>query len=62
MKPLSHHVHKLAEYFERAEKLLNPEKARKLIKKAEKRKEKIMAALRQEQQPSPAEPVSEEGQ
>lgn len=64
MKPLSHHVRKLAEYFERAEKLLDPKKARKLIEKAEKRKNKIVKALMREQQqpPSPADPVSEDGQ
>jgi exonuclease VII small subunit len=62
MKPLSHHVRKLADYFERAEQLLDSKKARKLIEKAEKRRAKVMEALRKEKQPQPADPVSEEGQ
>jgi hypothetical protein len=62
MKPLSHHVRKLADYFEQAERLLDPKKARKLIEKAEKRRQKMLKALKKEQQPQPADPVSEEGQ
>jgi hypothetical protein len=62
MKPLSHHVRKLAEYFEKAEKLLDPKKAHKLIEKAEKRKHKIAERLRRGTKPQPAEPVSEDGQ
>jgi hypothetical protein len=62
MKPLSHHVRKLADYFERAEQLLDSKKARKLIEKAEKRRVKVMEVLRKEKQPQPADPVSEEGQ
>lgn len=62
MKPLSHHVRKLAEYFERAEQLLDPKKARKLIEKAEKRRQKILKALKKEHPPQPAHPVSEDGQ
>jgi hypothetical protein len=61
MKPLSHHVRKLAEYFEKAEKLLDRRKASKLIEKAEKRRRKIVKCL-QGTKPQPAEPVSEEGQ
>lgn len=62
MKPLSHHVRKLAEYFEKAEKLLDPKEAHKLIEKAEKRKRKIAERLRRGTKPQPAEPVSEDGQ
>lgn len=62
MKPLSHHVRKLAEYFERAENLLDPKKARKLIEKAERRKRKIAERLHRGTKPRPAEPVSEDGQ
>jgi hypothetical protein len=62
MKPLSHHVRKLAEYFERAENLLDPKKARKLIEKAERRKRKIDERLHRGTKSQPAEPVSEDGQ
>ena len=41
MKSLQHHVKKLAKLMQKADKLLDPTKAAKLIKKAEKRAEKI---------------------
>ena len=41
MKSLQHHVKKLAKLMQQADTLLDPKKAAKLIKKAEKRAEKI---------------------
>tara|TARA_B100000085_G_scaffold243610_1_gene235635 strand:+ start:2077 stop:2256 length:180 start_codon:yes stop_codon:yes gene_type:complete len=41
VKSLQHHVKKLAELMRQADTLLDPKKAAKLIKKAEKRAEKI---------------------
>ena len=41
MKSLQHHVKKLAELMQKADTLLDPRKAAKLIKKAEERAAKI---------------------
>ena len=41
MKSLQHHVKKLAKLMQEADALVDPSKAAKLIKKAEKRAEKI---------------------
>ena len=50
MKSLQHHVRKLAKLMTEADNLIDTNKARKLIKKAEQRAEKIRKRCQQQQQ------------
>lgn len=49
MKSLQHHVRKLAELMTEADNLVDTNKARKLIKKAEERAKKIRKRCQQQQ-------------